>query len=160
TAEALQAEYGLSFPLLLASAEAVPLQDACADLVVSEYGASLWCEPDAWVSEAARLLRPGGWLVFLTNALLLVLCMPPEGAAGAELVRDQRGLYAVSYPDMDAVEFHLAHGEWIATLARHGFHVEALHELFAPEGAELTRFEWVLPEWARRWPCEEIWVAR
>ena len=33
------AEFGLEFPLLEASAEAVPLADASFDLAVSEYGA-------------------------------------------------------------------------------------------------------------------------
>ena len=41
----------------------------------------------------------------------------------------------------------------------HGFEVEALHELQAPPDAT-TRFECVTLEWARQWPCEEIWVAR
>ena len=138
----------------------MPLPDASFDLAVSEYGASLWCDPDAWVAEAARLLRPGGLLVFLTNSLIATLCSPDTGPAGERLVRDQRGLRAVTYPDDDAVEFHLAHGEWIATLARHGFAVEALHELYAPPGADPARFEWVTPEWARRWPHEELWRAR
>src|SRR5918994_1332435 len=71
TARAMQAKHGIEFPLLHASAEDVPLPDACADLVLSEYGASLWCEPGAWIAEAARLLRPGGHLVFLTNSLLV-----------------------------------------------------------------------------------------
>jgi SAM-dependent methyltransferase len=79
TARAMQAEHGLEFPLIQASAEDVPLPDACADLVLSEYGASLWCEPDAWVSEAARLLRPGGRLVFLTSSVLVALTAPPSG---------------------------------------------------------------------------------
>ena len=81
------------------------------------------------------------------------------GTAEDRLVRDQRGLKVVTYPDEDGVEFHLAHGEWIATLARHGFTVTALHELYAPDGAQQTKYEWVTPEWARRWPVEEIWVA-
>ena len=77
-------------------------------------------------------------------------------------MRDQRGLRAVSFADDDhlAVEFHLGHGEWIATLDRHGFAVEALQELYAPPGADPTRFEWMPPEWAQRWPHEEVWRAR
>jgi SAM-dependent methyltransferase len=159
TARKMQDAYSLHFPLHHASAEDVPLPDDCADVVISEYGACLWCEPDAWVAEAARLVRPGGDLVFLTNSLLMALCAPDVGAAGDRLLRDQRGLKVVSYPDDDGVEFHLAHGEWIATLVRHGFTVTALHELYAPDGAQQTKYEWVTPEWARRWPVEEIWVA-
>ena len=90
-----------TFPLIHASAEAVPLPDACADLVLSEYGASLWCEPEAWIAEAARLLRPGGDLVFLTNHLLVALTAPDAGACGDRLVRDQRGLRTLTYPDDD-----------------------------------------------------------
>jgi SAM-dependent methyltransferase len=120
----------------------------------------LWCDPDAWLAEAARLLRPGGRVVFLTNSLLVALCMPDTGTATDRMVRDQRGLRALSFPDDDGIEFHLAHGEWISTLGRHGFAVDALHELYAPAGASPTRYEWVTPEWARRWPVEEIWSAR
>ena len=69
TARRLQAETGIEFPLLEAPAESVPLADASFDLAVSEYGASLWAVPERWVAEAARLLRPGGRLVFLTNSV-------------------------------------------------------------------------------------------
>jgi SAM-dependent methyltransferase len=159
TARAMQDEHGIHFPLLHASAEDVPLPDACADLVLSEYGASLWCEPEAWIAEAARLLRPGGQLVFLTNHLLVALTAPPTGACGDKLVRDLRGLRAVTYPDDDAIEFHISHGEWIDVLRRNGLPVTALHELYAPEHADASRFDWITPEWARRWPIEEIWTA-
>ena len=53
---------------MLGDAEAVPLPDASFDLAISEYGASIWCDPYRWIPEAARLLRPGGVLVFLANA--------------------------------------------------------------------------------------------
>ena len=149
----------LEFPLIHASAEAVPLPDDCADVVVSEYGACLWCDPDLWLAEAARLLRPGGRLWFLTNSLLIALTTPDEGAATDRLLRDQRGLKEVTYPDEDGVEFHLAHGDWIATLAPPRLRVDALHELYAPDGAQQTKYEWVTPEWAHRWPVEEIWTA-
>ena len=50
------------------NAEHVPLPDASFDLAISEYGACLWADPYKWVPEAARLLRPGGRLIFLTNS--------------------------------------------------------------------------------------------
>ena len=90
---------------------------------------------------------------------MATLCMPDTGQATDRLLRDQHGLREVTYPSDDGVEFHLAHGDWIATLARHGFTVDALHELYAPADAVPNRFEWATPEWARRWPIEEIWVA-
>jgi SAM-dependent methyltransferase len=42
TAHRLQDEFGLHFPLIQADAERVPLGTGCADLVISEYGASVW----------------------------------------------------------------------------------------------------------------------
>jgi SAM-dependent methyltransferase len=161
TARAMQAEHGLDFPLIQASAEDVPLADACADLVLSEYGASLWCVPDAWLAEAARLLRPGGQLVFLTNSLLVALTAPADGGPnGDRLVRGQREISPLRFEGEQAVEFHLSPGEWIAALARHGFAVTALHELYAPDDAESAHVDWMTPEWGRRWPVEELWTAR
>ena len=60
TARRMQAEFGLDFPLIEASAEDVPLPDESFDLAISEYGASIWADPYRWIPEAARLLRPGG----------------------------------------------------------------------------------------------------
>ena len=65
TARALQKEFGLEFPLHLGSAESLPFEDASFDLVFSEYGASIWCDPYLWIPEAVRVLRPGGQLIFL-----------------------------------------------------------------------------------------------
>jgi hypothetical protein len=40
----------------------------------------LWrTSPFKWIPEAARLLRPGGELVFLRNSTLSMLCMPDTG---------------------------------------------------------------------------------
>ncbi|TMJ93560.1 MAG: class I SAM-dependent methyltransferase, partial [Actinobacteria bacterium] len=119
TARAMQREYGLEFPLVEAAAEDVPLPDASFDLAISEYGASLWADPDRWVTEAARLLRPGGELVFLTNSVLATLCMPEEGAAGERLLRSQFELGRLEWAD-GSIEFHLAHGEWIRMLRANG----------------------------------------
>ena len=160
TARRLQATHGLEFPLLLGNAEAVPLPDASFDLAISEYGASIWCDPYRWIPEAGRLLRPGGLLVFLANAWLFMLCSPDdESPATDRLVRDQFGSFRFEWPADDSVEFHLPHGEMIRLLRASGFDVEDLVEIRAPEGAT-TRFAYVTSEWARRWPSEEIWKAR
>jgi SAM-dependent methyltransferase len=162
TARRMQEETGISFPLVEAPAEAVPLPDASFDLAVSEYGASLWAVPERWLAEAARLLRPGGRLVFLTNSPLVILCSPDEGAAVEQLMRPQfEGLYRMEWPGEEGVEYHPTHGQWIALLREHGFDVEALHELQAPDGrATHTYYDFVTVDWAKKWPCEDVWVAR
>ena len=64
--------------------------------MVSEHGAAAWCDPERWLPEAARLLRPGGRLVFLTNSHLSALCVPAEeGVAEERLMRGQREAYRV-----------------------------------------------------------------
>jgi SAM-dependent methyltransferase len=75
TAAAARERFGLRFPLIHASAEQVPCADATFDLVISEYGASIWCasasdtpspfrqtmarcrsyQPTSWVRSSARI---------------------------------------------------------------------------------------------------------
>ena len=162
TARELQAEFGLEFPLLHGSAEAVPLADGGFDLAISEYGASIWCDPYAWIPEAARLLRPGGELIFLVNGVLAMLCDPDgpeEEPVGERLVRPYFGMHRFEWRSDDSVEFHLPHGELIALLRANGLTVEELIEVQPPPEAR-TRYPYMTLEWARRWPCEEIWRAR
>jgi SAM-dependent methyltransferase len=163
TARRMQAETGIEFPLYEAPGEQVPLPDDSFDLVVSEYGASLWAVPERWVAEAARLLRPGGRLVFLTNSVLVYLCAPDVGRAGEQLVRPQFGMYSITWPDdeWEGVEYHLSHGDWIRLLRANGFEIEGLLEVKAPPDAKADAYyDYVDPEWAWRWPAEDIWQAR
>jgi SAM-dependent methyltransferase len=161
TARRLQREHGLDFPLLHGNAEEVPYPDASFDLAISEYGACLWADPQRWVPEAARLLRPGGRLIFLSNSALLTLCLPEEDgiAATDRLLRPAFGMYRLEWPGDPGVEFHLSHGDWIQLLRRSGFEIEDLVEIRAPDGAT-TRYRYVTLEWAQQWPAEEIWKAR
>jgi SAM-dependent methyltransferase len=161
TARAMQTEFGLAFPLIEAVAEDVPLPDASFDLVHSEYGASIWADPYRWVPEAARLLRPQGQLIFLRGSTLLVLCQTLEPPVGERLQRPQFGLHRIDWPDAGETEFHLAHGDWIDLLRQNGLEVERLLELYAPADAKThAYYNYVTAEWARKWPAEEIWVAR
>jgi SAM-dependent methyltransferase len=161
TAARCQQRYGPAFPLVEADAENVPLRGGSFDLAVSEYGASVWCDPERWVAEAARLLRPGGRLVFLTNSILVTLCVPEEeGFATERLMRPQRGLNRVRWPG-GGTEFHPSHGEWIGILSRNGFSVEALHELYAAPGSTThDYYNIATAHWAARWPVEDLWSAR
>ena len=158
TARRMQRQFGLEFPLVEANAEETGLPGASFDLVVSEYGASIWCDPYKWIPEAARLLRPNGYLVFLRNSTLAVLCWPEEGPPLETLQRPQLGLHRLDWPD--GVEFQLGHGDWVRLLRANGFEIEDLIELFAPDGAQDHPYYDTSAEWAKKWPSEEIWRAR
>jgi SAM-dependent methyltransferase len=153
-------EIGLSFPLLCANAENLHYDDASFDCAISDYGASLWCDPHRWIPEASRLLRLDGRLIFITNSALLIACTPEDGGlAGDRLVRDYFSGERVEFPADGAVEFHLAHGDWVRVLRDAGLVIENLIEVRPPPHATRRR-EFASLEWARRWPSEEIWVAR
>jgi SAM-dependent methyltransferase len=157
-----QEEFGIRFPLLRAVGERVPLRGGSFDLAISEYGAAIWADPYAWIPEAARLLRPGGELVFLGNSTVLMLCAPDEeGVPATEaMVRPQFGMHRFEWADeTPTVEFHLSHGDWIRLLREHGFEVEDLIELRPPPDST-TEYDHVTLEWALRWPVEEVWRAR
>jgi SAM-dependent methyltransferase len=160
-ARQFQDEFGLRFPLVRAAGETVPLRTASFDLVISEYGAAIWADPYRWIPEAARLLRPGGELLFLGNSALLMLCVPDEDGVAAtdRLLRPQFGMHRFEWPDDPTVEFHLGHGDLIRLLRANDFTIEDLIELRPPADVH-SEYPFVTAEWARRWPCEEAWRAR
>ena len=154
-------ETGIEFPLVEAGAEDVPLPDASFDLAISEHGASTWCDPHRWIPEAARLLRPGGRLVFLHATPILFLCVPAVGDATTELQRPYFGMHRFQWTPEDGIEFQLTYGGWIDVLRQAGFEIERLIELQAPADAARHPYysDWD-PEWSKSWPGEEIWAAR
>ncbi len=161
TARRMMEQTGIVFPLVEAPGERVPLPEDSFDLAVSEFGASLWADPALWVPEAARILRPGGRLVFLTNSFISYLCGIDEGGTSETLQRSQFGAYRMQWPGEQGIEYHLAHGDWIDLLRANRFEIERLIELRAPSDAKGHEFyDYVAPEWAWQWPAEEIWVAR
>jgi len=161
TARRLQKQHGLEFPLIHGNAESVSYPDQSFDFAISEYGACLWADPTKWVPEAARLLRPGGRLHFLTNSFLLMLCADDDETkpASETLLRSAHEVFRMEWPGDSGVEFHLAHGEWVRLLRANGFEIEDLIEIRPPEGAT-TRYPFVSLEWARKWPTEEVWKVR
>lgn len=165
TARRLNEQTGLDLEFVEANAESVPLPDGSFDLAVSEYGASIWCDPYRWIPEAGRLLRPGGELVFLATSTLATLCAPDVGPTVTErLQRPQRGLHRLEWREEDgdsSIEFALGHGEMFRVLRVNGFDVLDLIELYAPDGAtDHPYYSFIPAAWAGRWPAEEIWRAR
>jgi SAM-dependent methyltransferase len=162
TARRCEAAFHLGMEFVEASAEDVPLPDACFDLAVSEYGASIWCEPRAWIGEAARLLRPGGELVFLRNSTVAMLCTPDTGKVTTTLQRRQRDLGRIDWGEEDpGVEFHPSTGELFRILGESGFTVSDIIEVYAPDNAaDHPYYDYVPAQWAQQWASEEIWRAR
>jgi len=161
TARQLQDRFGLWFPLIHASAEQAPFINASFDVAISEYGASIWCDPYAWIPEAARLLRPGGQLIFLVHSVLFMLTIPDTDdlPATERLLRPYFGMHRFDWPGDESVEFHLGHGDMIRLLRGCGLQVEDLLEL-RPQPDATTRYPDATLEWSRQWPCEEVWKAR
>jgi SAM-dependent methyltransferase len=158
--EVLQDDHNLRFEVVCGNAEDVRYDDASFDVAISEYGASLWCEPQRWLPEAHRLLRPNGLLLFFTNGEQLMICTPDDGGpVGSRLVRDYFAPARVEFDASGPVEFHPTHGQWIRLLVASGFVIEDLVEVRPPVGAH-ARFSLAPLEWARRWSSEEIWIAR
>jgi SAM-dependent methyltransferase len=160
TARRCQRQFGIDFPLIEASAENVPLPSERFDLAISEYGASIWCDPHLWIPEAHRLLRPDGRLWFLRNSTLSILCGRDAGPPAEKLQRPQRGLGRLEWPNEIGVEWQLPHGELFRLLRRAGFEVIDLVELYPPDdAANHSYYDTFSVEWSRKWPSEEIWVA-
>jgi len=164
TAREMDAEFGLGLEFIEANAEDVPLPDASFDLAFSEYGASIWCDPYRWIPEAARLLRPGGELVFMRNSTLQILCSPEDDLVAERLVRPQKGLHHLDWTDDEvgpSTDFHISGSDLFQLLRKTGFDVVDFRELFAADDAvDHPYYKWVPAEWAKRWPAEEIWRAR
>jgi SAM-dependent methyltransferase len=158
-ARRLMAEAGVDFPLVHASAEAVPLPDASFDIVFCDFGAMTFADPYRTVPEAARLLRPGGLFAFSHESPIATICWPLDAEEATEhLVLDYFGMRTIH--DGETISFQLPFGEWIRLFRASGFTIEdCLEPRPAPDATSTYRSAAMLA-WARRWPAETIWRLR
>ena len=164
TAHRLLEEHGGDIRFIEGNAEETGLPDAAFDFAISEYGASIWCPPGAWLKEAWRLLRPGGRLVFLGNHPLSLICSPLDGApADRTLHRPYRDMWGADWTEVEiepsGVCFNLTMAGWMDVFATTGFAVEKYQELYAPDWAEGTRAA-IPADWAKQFPVEQVWHLR
>jgi ubiquinone/menaquinone biosynthesis C-methylase UbiE len=158
-ARRLMAEAGVDFPLIEASAEAVPLPNASFDIVFCDWGAMTFCDPYLTVPEVSRLLRPGGLFAFSTATPISIIAQDFAADTHTDrLHNDYFGLHRLEWPD--EVDFQLPYGEWIRLFRRNHLIVEDLIEPQAPADAISTYRTPAQLAWARRWPMENIWKLR
>jgi SAM-dependent methyltransferase len=158
-ARRLMTEAGVDFPLVHASAEAVPLPDASFDIEFCDHGAMTFADPYRTVPEAARLLRPGGLFAFNHHSPIQVICWALDAEqVGDRLVLDYFGMHRID--DGEDFSFQLPYGEWIRIFRANGFTVE---DLIEPRPAADSVSSYRNADelaWARRWPAECIWRLR
>jgi SAM-dependent methyltransferase len=158
-ARRLMAAAGVEFPLVHASAEAVPLPDASFDIVFCDHGAMTFADPYRTVPEAARLLRRGGLFAFSHHSPIETICWPLDAEkVGERLALDYFGMHVID--SGEEISFQLPFGEWIRLFRANGFAIEDLIEPRpGPDATSSYRSAEELA-WSRRWPAESIWRLR
>ena len=146
----------VSLPLVQAGAERLPFAAASFDLVFCDHGGMSFADPRRTVPEVARVLRPGGRLVFCNSTPLRDLTVPPGGELPT--TRLHRSYFELDQPDGDEeVLWQLPYGAWVRLFRRHGLTIDDLIELRPPAGAATTYDDYVSLDWSRRWPPDHIW---
>lgn len=146
-------------PLVRASAEAIPFAEGSFDIVFCDWGAMTFADPRRTVPECARVLRPGGVLVFATASPILHIAHDrAKDRQSRRLREDYFGMHRIERGD--SVEFQLPYGKWVDLFVRHGFSIERLVETQAPPGKRTPYLSAADSTWATRWPMECIWRVR
>lgn len=159
-ARRLIAEANIELPLVHATAEATPFDDASFEIVFCDYGAMTFADPYRTVPEVARILRPGGSLAFSNNTPILDIAWGPDADHPAErLIGEYWNLHVLEEPG-EPTASQLPYGEWIRLFVEHSFAIESLIELRPPADANSSYRDELDREWARRWPMEHIWRVR
>lgn len=161
TARRLAKEHGAKIDFIEGNAEDTGLAAESFDFAVSEYGAAIWCDPEIWLREAYRLLKPGGRMSFLGNHPLVMVATPESGAAADRtLHRSYRALNKLDWTDAEVepggIEFSRSIEGWVRLFRDIGFRVTDYRELYASEDS-VAYVEFVTPEWARDYPSEHVW---
>ncbi len=136
----LDEETGVVVPSVLGTATHLPFAASTFDVVFCSFGALQFVHDiDAALTEAARVLRAGGRLVFsITHP---TRWMFPDDPSSGGLVASQSYWDRLPYVEVDDesgevtyVEHHRTLGDWVGLLAGAGFVITDLVEPEWPEG--------------------------
>ncbi|MGH3509134.1 MAG: class I SAM-dependent methyltransferase [Nocardioidaceae bacterium] len=159
----IDAELGTSVPVVCATATALPFAAGSFDVVFAAFGALQFvASADSAVAEVARVLCGGGRFAFsVTHPFRWSM---PDDPSIDGLVVTSSYFYRTPYVEEDEagapayVEHHRTVGDWVRTLARHGFVLVDLLEPEWPEGHDRIWGGWG-PERGRLVPGTALFVA-
>lgn len=147
------------YHLVQGAAEQLPFADATFDLVFCDHGGLSWASPRLAIPQTARVLRPGGRLVFNTASPWLHACYDERTDRVTDRLRnDYFGRYAI--PEQHgATSYTDTYGGWLRTLRTAGLVVDDLIEPRPNPAARSSYHDFAPLDWASRWPSEALWVA-
>jgi SAM-dependent methyltransferase len=141
------------YPLVQGAAEHLPFASDSFDLVFCDHGGLSWAPPHLAVPQAARVLRPGGRLVFNVTSPWFEACYDDDADRVTTTLRhDYFGLSAIP-EEHGATSYKLTYGDWIKTLRGAGLVID---DLIEPRPG-YTQTE--PPDWAHHWPAEMLWIT-
>jgi ubiquinone/menaquinone biosynthesis C-methylase UbiE len=147
------------YRLVQAAAEQLPFAAASFDVVLSDSGGLSWAPPQQAVPEAARVLRPGGRLVFCHFSPLAQTCYDEQSDTVTDrLHQSYFDLGRIAEPG-GASHYHLTYGGWVRVLRQAGLNLIDLIEPRPRSSESSGYYEFSPPDWAARWPCESLWIA-
>ena len=157
-ARAVLGRSGVRVPIVRGSVERLPFGDSAFDLVFCDWGAMTFSDPQRSVPECARVLRPGGRLVFATASPFRYIALDLRADRQVRrLVRPYFGSYRYTFRPKDAVEFLPPYGVWVDLFRESGLRIDRLLETRPRSGQRSRYLSAADARWARSWPIEAIW---
>jgi len=158
-AAARRAISGTRCSLVHGAAQRLPFADASFDVALSDHGGLSWAPPQRTVAEAARVLRPGGRLVFCHLSPLAQCCYDERDDTVTDRLRAPYFTLGSIAEAGGASTYQLTYGGWIRVLRDAGLTVLDLIEPRPEPGQASGYYQFRPAGWATRWPCEALWVA-